>query len=135
MSDSNIIPALSYKDALEAIEWLCNALGFEKKVVYESDGIVHHAQLTFGNGMIMISSRRDTIYHQQVVRPMDINGMNTQGVYLFVDDIKQHYEQVCSKKVEIVVPYEEAPHGAGYTCRDLEGHLWSFGDFNPWKGE
>ena len=22
--------------------------------------------------------------------------------------------------------------GRGYTCRDLEGHLWSFGSYDPW---
>jgi len=22
--------------------------------------------------------------------------------------------------------------GRGYTCRDLEGHVWSFGTYDPW---
>ena len=22
--------------------------------------------------------------------------------------------------------------GRGYSCRDLEGHLWSFGSYDPW---
>jgi uncharacterized glyoxalase superfamily protein PhnB len=22
--------------------------------------------------------------------------------------------------------------GRGYSCRDLEGHLWNFGTYDPW---
>ena len=54
---ATIIPSLRYRDALAAIDWLCRAFGFEKHAVYAGDGgVVHHAQLTFGNGMIMLGS-------------------------------------------------------------------------------
>ena len=23
--------------------------------------------------------------------------------------------------------------GRGYSCRDVEGHLWNFGSYNPWQ--
>ncbi|MCB1578405.1 MAG: glyoxalase, partial [Xanthomonadales bacterium] len=55
-----IIPALRYRDAPAAIEWLCKAFGFEKHGVYADDaGGIAHAQLTFGNGMIMLSTAND----------------------------------------------------------------------------
>jgi uncharacterized glyoxalase superfamily protein PhnB len=58
---ATIIPALRYRDATAAIEWLCKAFGFEKHAVYAGDdGVIEHAQLTFGNGMIMLGSARDT---------------------------------------------------------------------------
>ena len=51
---STVIPAMRYRDANAAIEWLCKAFGFEKHfVVPGENGTVAHAQLTFGNGMIM----------------------------------------------------------------------------------
>jgi uncharacterized glyoxalase superfamily protein PhnB len=54
---ATIIPRLRYRDALAAIDWLCAAFGFEKQAVYAGDdGVVQHAQLTFGNGMIMFGS-------------------------------------------------------------------------------
>ncbi|MGH8122517.1 MAG: VOC family protein, partial [Rudaea sp.] len=53
---ATIIPSLRYRDALAAIDWLCRAFGFEKHAVYADNGVVHHAQLTFGNGMIMLGS-------------------------------------------------------------------------------
>jgi len=120
---------------MSAIEWLCNHLGFKKKVVFSQDDIVHHAQLTHGQGMIMVGSKRDGDYDKHISSPSDLGGANTQSAYIYVADIKQHYEDVVSKNIEIAIPYQVEPHGAGFTCRDLEGHLWSFGDFNPWQEE
>ena len=54
---STVIPVLRYRDASAAIEWLCKAFGFEKHLmVPQADGSVSHAQLSFGNGMIMLAS-------------------------------------------------------------------------------
>jgi len=56
----NIIPTLRYRDAPAAIAWLCKAFDFEKHlVVSENDGRVAHAQLVFGNGMVMLGSAPD----------------------------------------------------------------------------
>lgn len=58
-----MIPALQYKDAHAAIEFPCRAFGFEKNAVYEeNDGTVAPAQLTLGNGMVMLGSGKDTEY-------------------------------------------------------------------------
>ena len=52
---STVIPNLRYRDAIGAIDWLIRAFGFEKNAVYlgPDNTTVMHAQLTFGNGMIM----------------------------------------------------------------------------------
>ena len=43
--------------ATGAIEWLCKIFGFEQQlVVPNDDGTIAHAQLSFGNGMIMLAS-------------------------------------------------------------------------------
>ena len=54
----NVIPGMRYNDAPAAIEWLCRAFGFEKHLVVpgEKDGEIAHAQLRYGNGMIMLGS-------------------------------------------------------------------------------
>jgi uncharacterized glyoxalase superfamily protein PhnB len=58
---ATVIPAMRYRNAPAAIEWLCKAFGFEEQAVYAGEnGVIEHAQLTFGNGMIMLSSVRDT---------------------------------------------------------------------------
>ena len=57
---ATLIPTLRYRDAASAIGWLCTAFGFEKRlVVLGEDGTIAHAQLTFGNGMVMLGSARD----------------------------------------------------------------------------
>jgi uncharacterized glyoxalase superfamily protein PhnB len=52
---TTVMPCLRYRNAPAAIEWLCEAFGFEKQAVYTNeDGTIAHAQLIFGNGMIML---------------------------------------------------------------------------------
>src|SRR6266436_6773060 len=55
---SPIVPSLRYRNALAAIDWLIRAFGFEKQAVYlgPDNTTVMHAQLTFGNGMVMLGS-------------------------------------------------------------------------------
>ena len=64
---ATISPAMRYRSASAAIEWLCRAFGFEKHLVVPgpNDTIVH-AQLTYGNGMIMLSSKLDTEFNQLI---------------------------------------------------------------------
>src|SRR5437870_2065114 len=55
-----VTPCISYKDAPAAIEWLCQAFGFEKHLVVPgAPGQIVHAELTCGQGMIMVSSDDD----------------------------------------------------------------------------
>ena len=55
---STIVPSLRYRNALAAIDWLVRAFGFEKQAVFlaPDNTTVMHAQLTFGNGMVMLGS-------------------------------------------------------------------------------
>ena len=47
---ATVIPTMRYNDATAAIEWLCEAFGFEKHLVVPGDdGTIVHAQLVFGN--------------------------------------------------------------------------------------
>ena len=85
-----VIPALQYRDAKAAIEFLCNAFGFEKNAVYEeADGSIAHAQLTLGNGMVMLGSVKGSDYSRLLVRPADAGGV-TMSVYVVVDDADAH---------------------------------------------
>ena len=44
---SSVIPAMRYRDAPAAIEWLCKVIGFEKHLVVPGpEGTVAHAQLS-----------------------------------------------------------------------------------------
>ena len=130
---STMIPCLRYDDAAAAIEWLCRAFGFEKHLVVGDDSIVHHAQLTFGNGMMMLGSKRDGEYDKLVKQPSEIGGAETQTPYIIVDDPDAHYKRAQAAGAEIVTEIADQDYGGRlYTCRDIEGHIWNFGSYDPW---
>jgi uncharacterized glyoxalase superfamily protein PhnB len=134
---STIIPCLRYHDAHAAIEWLCKAFGFTKNAVYENEqGGVEHAQLLYGDGMIMLGEVRDTEFGRHIVQPDHIGDRETQCPYVIVVNCKSHYQQAKDAGAVIVDEYAEKDYGgAGYSCRDPEGHLWNFGSYDPWQPE
>jgi uncharacterized glyoxalase superfamily protein PhnB len=137
MSESSIIPALRYRDAVRMIDWLCRAFGFERHAVYEDGaGGIAHAQLVYGGGMIMLGSARDDAYGRRMAMPHEIDGRNTQGLCVIVADADAHLAEALAAGAEIVDAISDQHYGGrGYSCRDPEGHLWWFGTYNPWVPE
>jgi uncharacterized glyoxalase superfamily protein PhnB len=129
-----IVPTLRYRDVATAIDWLCNALGFEEHLVVKAeDGSVRYAELTFGNGMIMLGPVNGTGGDNAVAQPADTGGAET---YLFVADAGAHYDRAKAAGALILLDIDDAQSdGRGYSCRDLEGHIWNFGTYDPWKRE
>ena len=132
-----VIPTMRYRDAAAAIEWLCKAFGFEKHLVVAGEqGTIAHAQLTFGNGMIMLGSARDDEYGRHVRPPRDVGGVGTQGSYVVVADADKHHARAVAAGAKIVHDLQDEDYGGrGYSCIDPEGHIWSFGSYDPWKHE
>lgn len=130
-----IVPTLRYRDVAAAIDWLCSAFGFERHLVVPGeDGSVHYAQLTFGDGMIMLGPVAPSAFDGLMTQPADTGGAETQICYLFVGDAAAHCAQATAAGAEIVLDIEDADsNGRGYSCRDLEGHVWNFGTYDPWK--
>jgi uncharacterized glyoxalase superfamily protein PhnB len=114
-----IIPTMRYKNARTAIDWLCNAFGFEKHLIVEGENnTIAHAQLTFGNSMIMLES---------------LNGNNTQAPYIVVEKIDEHYEKAVAVGAKILIEIKDEEYGGrGYTCKDTEEYIWNFGSYDPW---
>ncbi len=129
-----IIPTLRYKDAHRAIEWLCEAFGFEKHLVVSGENdTIAHAQLSFNNAMIMLGSESDNEYGKLLRTPKDLKGLNTQSAYIIVEEIDEHYQRAIAAGAEIVLDIKDEDYGGrGYSCLDPEGHMWNFGSYNPW---
>jgi len=129
-----IIPTLRYHDAPAAIEFLCRAFGFEKHLVVPGeDGTVAHAQLTLGDGMIMLSSARDDAFGRLQKPPRDVGGAGTQSPYIIVPDADLHHARATAAGARVVMPLKDEDYGGrGYSCLDPEGHLWNFGTYDPW---
>jgi uncharacterized glyoxalase superfamily protein PhnB len=132
---ATVIPCLRYRDAPAAIEWLSRAFGFEKQLIVPgAEGTIAHAQLGLGNGMIMLGSALDSEYGRLIKQPDEIGGAGTQSVYLVVPDADAVYAQAKAAGATIVIEIKDADYGGrGFTCRDLEGHLWSLGTYDPWE--
>jgi len=131
---SVIIPAMRYRNAPAAIDWLCRAFGFEQHLVVPGpDGSIAHAQLTFGNGMIMLGSARDDEFGRLMAVPPR-RGPVTQSPYVIVADADAHYARAKAAGAEIVMDITDEDYGGrGYSARDPEGHLWNFGTYDPWR--
>jgi uncharacterized glyoxalase superfamily protein PhnB len=131
---STLIPSLRYRNALTAIDWLCRAFGLAKNAVYADGETVHHAQLTYSGGMIMLGSvDHKSEYGKLTAQPDEIGQRSTGGIYLCVPDADGVYATAKQAGATIVLDIRDMEYGGrGFTCRDLEGHLWSIGSYNPW---
>jgi uncharacterized glyoxalase superfamily protein PhnB len=132
---ATVVPALQYQDAPAAIDLLCKAFGFEKKVVYQGEGgTIAHAELTLGNGMVMLGSAKDTEYGKLLVRPRAAGGV-TMSIYCIVEDADAHFMRAKTAGAKITSePVTQSYGGRDYTCKDPEGHVWTFGTYDPWAG-
>jgi len=138
MPQSTLIPCLRYRDAPAAIDFLCRAFGFARHAVYADDedpSIVHHAQLTLGNSMIMLGSDRPGevkhIYSWKT--PAEAGGI-TMSVCAYVADPDAHCARARMEGAEIIRdPYANDGYpGRAYDARDPEGNVWNFGSYDPW---
>jgi uncharacterized glyoxalase superfamily protein PhnB len=135
---ATVIPCFRYRDAPAAIEWLCKTFGFEKQLVVPGpDGTIAHAQLSFGNGMIMIgSSGTHGELGKLMKQPDEIGGAETQSPYVIVSDADAIYTRAKAAGAAILIDIKDEDYGGrGFTCRDLEGHIWNFGTYDPWGTE
>lgn len=128
-----ISTALSYDRAAEAIDWLCNAFGFEVRLKVEGDdGAIHHAELVYGDGLIMISDQKEKYPWRK--SPASAGGINTQSMMVYVDDVEAHAKRARAAGATIVAEPETHDYGADhwsdriYECIDLGGHHWWFSE-------
>ena len=131
----NVIPHVLYRDANTGIEWLKTVLGFTEHVVFRNaEGTVEHAELLFGNGMLMVGTyglnKENAAWH---CMPSDAGGKVTGGSYLLLKDCTPVWERAQTAGAEVLLPLRTMSYGGqAFTLRDPEGHLWSLGEYDPW---
>ena len=133
-SKSTVIPALRYRNAPAAIDWLCSVIGFERHAVYEGpDGTIGHAELTLHGGMIMLGSAKDDEFGRRFKSPDELDGMETLSAYIVVGDADAVHARAVAAGAPIVRPLQDTPYGSReFALRDPEGHSWSIGTYDPW---
>jgi len=133
-----ISSCLIYSNPRAAIDWLCQAFGFEVRLMIEGeDGAIHHSELVYGDGLIMVggSNRHDSgkeAHQQHQHSPLELHGANTQSLCVFVDDVDGHCASARNAGAQIDFGPKTNDYGDDYwTDRtygavDLEGHQWWF---------
>ncbi|MFJ2745568.1 VOC family protein [Streptomyces sp. NPDC087440] len=128
----SVYPTLLYRDAKAAITVLTEAFGFTRGSVYEGEGgVVEHAELSLGNGSVLLGSTGRG-------GPFDaaMKDAGPSGVYVVVADVDAHHrhavEHGAALGVEILMPPTDQDYGGrDYMARDPEGTIWSFGTYVP----
>jgi uncharacterized glyoxalase superfamily protein PhnB len=125
--------ALAYESASAAIDWLTKAFAFELKLkVPGENGRIEHAELEYGGALFMLGDARRERSHRRA--PSEIDGVNTQGILVYVDDVEAHCARARAAGAKIVSEPTTHDYGAdfwtdrSYECVDLGGHHWWFSE-------
>jgi uncharacterized glyoxalase superfamily protein PhnB len=131
---STIIPALRYRNAPAAIDWLCRVFGFERHAVYEGpNGTIGHAELTLNGGMVMLGSAKDDEYGSRFKLPEELGGMESRSAYIVVENADAAHARAVAAGAVVIRPLQDTPYGSReFAVRDPEGHSWSVGTYDPW---
>jgi uncharacterized glyoxalase superfamily protein PhnB len=109
---ATVIPCLRYRNAPAAIEWLCQTFGFDKHLVVPGEGdTIVHAQLSFGNGMIMLGSVKESEFDRLMKQPDEIDGAETQSAYVIVSDADALYARARAAGAKIVLDIKDEDYG------------------------
>jgi uncharacterized glyoxalase superfamily protein PhnB len=123
----SVHPALRYRDARAAIDWLERAFGFSALQVHDGPGdTVAHAELTAGGGVIMLGSEPEG-------GDARFGAHAGHGwTYVAIEDPDALHARAVAAGAEIVRPLEDTDYGSrDFSARDPEGNLWSFGTYRP----
>jgi len=134
--NSTVVPSLRYRDTPAMIDWLCSNFGFERRLVIPGrDDSVAHAELALGGGLLMLGTHIDDNYGALLTTPEKTGGLQTQTVWLHVDDADRVYSRVVESGAAILQTIGDVPQGGrAFSCRDPEGHVWQVGTYDPWAG-
>ena len=125
---ASVWPILSYRDARAAITFLADAFGFEERAAYARDddpSIIEHAEMRWplGGGVMFGSTGKDD-------SPFGQRTPGNDSVYVVCDDPDGLFERATAAGAEVVRGLVDEDYGSrGFTVRDPEGNLWSFGTY------
>ncbi len=140
-----ISSSIFYDDASAAIDWLCQAFGFEVRLKIEGEGgRIEHSELDYGEGMIMVGSTDKGTEGPRPLptkSPQAVDGFNTQVLCIVVDDADAHCDHARNNGAIIAMEPKTDDYGEdywsdrSYRAVDPEGHHWFFMQRLRNKGE
>jgi uncharacterized glyoxalase superfamily protein PhnB len=120
---STISPIIPYRELRPAIDFLCDAFGFERHELHESeDGELQHVELRLGDDVIMPA-------------PLRIGEPGHAQLYVVVDDADAHHDRAKAAGATITMELRDTDYGSrDYAAADPEGNTWYFGTYRPLDG-
>ena len=120
---TRIFPSFRYRDARAAIRFLV-AIGFEEAAVYGEGERVDHAQLNWpSGGAVMLGTDRPDSAISDL--PAGVG-----SAYIVVDNPDEVHDRAVAAGATIIRGLVDEDYGSrGFTMRDPEGVLWSFGTY------
>ena len=120
-------PSLVYLDAAAGIRFLVEAFGFRAALVVpgEVEGVIEHAELVRpeGGGVMLGTANRTTSVFSQ--RPVGV-----AATYVVTEQPDALFERAMSVDAVVVRPLRDEDYGSrGFSVRDPEGNIWSFGTY------
>jgi uncharacterized glyoxalase superfamily protein PhnB len=125
---THVWPNLTYRDARAGIAFLIEAFGFVEAAAYARDddaGVVEHAELRWppGGGVMLGSAGKDD-------GPYGQRAPGNDAVYVVCTDPDGLLARATAAGATLVRDIADEDYGSrGFTVRDPEGNLWSFGTY------
>lgn len=130
MQHPTVFPWRTYDDAHAAVAFLESAFGAERHAFHTApDGSVEHAELRFGNGIVMLGSAKLGLPATRGA------GDGGTGIYIAVEDVDVHYAQAQAAGADIVSELRDLGYSREYSARDPEGNAWHFGTYQPFASD
>ena len=113
---------LLYEDVAAALDWLARAFGFRERLrMPGAEGKILHAEMEPADGVIMMGNPGADYRNPKQL------GHVTQHLYVYVDDVDEHYEHARQAGATILAEPEDQFYGdRRYGAEDPEGHQWYF---------
>lgn len=126
----DFLPYLIVVDAAKSLEFYKKAFGFrEENLVRDENGKIAHAELSFGEALIMFaqegafgSTKKAPVTQKIVDAPVTF--------YLYCENVDSLYSRATAAGAKVVSEPSDAFWGDRYcTLLDIDGYEWSFGSY------
>jgi|SRR5436853_1652180 len=118
----HILAHLIYDDVTAAVDWLTAAFGFQERTSARHaspEGVIGRTQMEVAGSLVTLG--QPSIHGDSPRR-----GVSSM-LYVYVDDVDEHYQRARAAGATIVTELEDQPWGdRRYQAVDPEGHQWTF---------
>lgn len=123
----DLMPMLAVSDVSASVEFYTKAFGMRlySEPMKTPDGVAYHAELAHGEGVIMLGLERQS--PERVSSPRTSLQPPPVTLYLYVDDLDDHYLRAKEGGAEVVRPPEQMFWGDRvYEAKCPQGYRWMF---------